>query len=87
MAYKMNALVVLATLWLTLFGLVTSYPTMDEVGDGSLSLPVTHNVNRTRNGPMEMYKAFRKFNIEIPDALQKIVRKQQANKVAANDGQ
>ena len=87
MAYKMNALVVLATLWLTLFGLVTSYPTMDEVGDGSLSLRVTHNVNRTRNGPMEMYKAFRKFNIEITDALQKIVRKQQANKVAANDGQ
>ena len=87
MAYKMNALVVLATLWLTLFGLVTSFPTMDEVSDGSLSIPVTHNVNRTRNGPMEMYKAFRKFNIEIPDALQKIVHQQHADKVAAQDGQ
>ena len=84
---KNALLVALTTLWLPLFGTVASAPTLDEISKGSLSVPVTHNVNKARNGPLEMYKAFRKFNVEIPDALQNIVHRQQANKAAADDGQ
>ena len=81
-----NALfVALTTLCLPFSGLVASAPTSDGAGKGGLSVPVTHNVNKARNGPLEMYKAFRKFNIEIPEALQNVVHRQQANK-AATDG-
>lgn len=86
MAYIANVLAVVA-FWLSLFAVVTSVPILDDVNGKDLSIPVTHNVNRTRNGPLEMYKAFRKFNIEIPDALQNIVHKQQANKAALDQGQ
>ncbi|KAK7756419.1 hypothetical protein SLS62_001645 [Diatrype stigma] len=84
MAYIANLLVV-AAFWLSLFTVVTSFPVLDEINGNDFSIPVTHNVNKTRNGPLEMYKAFRKFNIEIPDALQKVIHKQQqANKAAVD---
>lgn len=78
---------VFVAFWISLFAVVISAPApvLEDIGKG-LSVPVTHNVNKTRNGPLEMYKAFRKFNIDIPEPLQRIVHKQQANKAALADG-
>ncbi|RYO81461.1 hypothetical protein DL766_004049 [Monosporascus sp. MC13-8B] len=74
-----------AALWFAFFAVVSSVPILEEMDDGSLAIPVTHNMHRARSGPLEMYKTFRKYNIEIPDALQRIVNKQQqANKAAVD---
>ncbi len=85
MAYIANILVV-AAFWLSLFGVATATPILKKTNGDGLAIPVTHNMNRTRNGPLEMYKAFRKFNIDIPDALEKIIHNQAPNKAALDQG-
>jgi hypothetical protein len=39
---------------------------------GTLSVPVSHNIHRVRNFHLEYYKTLAKYNLAIPEQLQKI---------------
>ncbi|KAI1343915.1 secreted aspartic proteinase precursor [Xylariaceae sp. FL0016] len=82
--------IALVALWFCLLTAVTSSPLVEKSKTGkTFSMPIAHNADAPRHGPSDALLTMQKFNLTIPDHLQKAVDDHQtktANKASQESG-